>query len=1686
MKNRNQFNRIIATFFLVIFFPTLVPSSLYAANSGPAAPEASSFEPIDATDMVNLSSGDMSYVLPLLNVPSPEGGYPLALSNHAGIAMDQEASWVGLGWSLNPGAINRGVTGVPDDWKRSKIHQIIYDAGGSETTYTGGVSIGFGKGIFSVGLYGSYTENKTFGGATSYNTDGGIEATAYGSFARVGSDGWSTGFSNGSASVSVGSNGARAGYGPFSINQNFKNGDTSVGLNIGFSLGVSLSSKNGTSVSLANGGFRLSGNNYSNNGVNITTQAFNISIPIYFVNIDFGYNRQRYWTYEKDYTRYNGSLYAGDMVDLNANENIPFRNSFDSYNSLYKLNSDQQSEGDNLSFISYDNYTVSGQGISGTIKPALLQDGSLLNNVTLRNANESNIGYRTGINSSFNKNINNNLGNNDIHFYFENEVSSYFRISSGGWSNGVENNFSNIPIESISDSRSEIQSKLNINGVIEDFYDTTNKRKRTGNVIETFTNAEINASNSTIVIKPENFDRSTAPADGIGAFKITALDGKVYHYSIPVYQKEQFSISTDVNSDFNNRFFEKEQLVPYATHWLLTAITGPDYIDINSNNMVDQADYGYWTAFDYGKWTDGFNWQTPVKSNDKSKSYEWGVKEIYYLDKIKTRTHTAFFIKSERNDDVSRSFQVGSLTNPDWKEDVSRSFVKGKDGFWYFSGIYDDLLMSTQLSDADTRYYIKKSKFAKYILCNQNKSLKLDKILLVKNIDANISKNSNQDSFSQFKGQINLSENHILYGVNGGNYEEKNSGRNSSWNGNFYNKIYDAHDFAGTNIEQKAIKSVKFDYDYDLAKKSANSIDASKGRLALRKVNFLGKNNQQLIPPYKFDYVKVANNVYVNDYDSSNEDNWGFYKNAPFAWSLNKITTPIGSEINVLYESDDIDKEAVSSYRGMNGALQFTYSQVGSKLRINVENEFGVNAINFQDQFQLGNVTLDMWTAFKHDYNDFGCETRKGSVNIAGNVQVIGVSPTNVVLETDISVTTNENDGLNWLMGKVVGINNHPDMIREDKKRGEFAEPPGCTNVTDRLVIMYNLTGNKSLADKDKNGGGARVKEIAITEDGVLKNKTTYSYNMPGYSENKTDPNYKSSGITSFVPQNYFKEIKYRTEIPSPGVMYEYVTVKNYSAANELGITEEYNFEVLKPETNPNSEDLIIPNIFEIRKTQALNAGSRTVNGETYNLDYSKFDIKDKTSSIGRLKQKKVFNSKLQLLSKFQNNYKDSGPGLTEETFSTYKKISNGSFLNYRLGVTSKTKSASVAESTTITKEGYSNTTYLDNYDYITGQALETRTMSSDGKSFKTKILPAYKKYPAMGGKVDNVNNKNMLSQTAAEYSYILDKSANTWKETSVGITTWNNEWNYQDIAGIVTTPTLDKDKIWRKHKTYVWNGLKDTNGIFSGYDNLTDDSFNWTVGVGTAQNNKWKQISEVNLYDHYSMVIEAKDINSNKAATKMGDNDTKIMATGNAGYNEMYYCGAENGISSSDWLEYGVIAVRAGKNSSYFHTGKYSIGSISLGDFGAIMKANQHRVGKYKLSVWVEKTNVAKAILKVNGIAVPFINNTIVAGNWTLKTAIIDVPLGDCTVYLSSADATMVYYDDLMLRPVASAVTGYVYNEFDELTHIVGNNGLATRFEYDAAGRLSKTYIEVVDDIANGLTGGFKLQSDNQIFYKK
>lgn len=84
---------------------------------GPSQPEMTSFKSVSTDNMVNLFTGDFSYNIPLLDV----GGYPVNIYYDGAVGLEQEASWVGLGWNINPGSISRNMRGIPDDFDGTEI-----------------------------------------------------------------------------------------------------------------------------------------------------------------------------------------------------------------------------------------------------------------------------------------------------------------------------------------------------------------------------------------------------------------------------------------------------------------------------------------------------------------------------------------------------------------------------------------------------------------------------------------------------------------------------------------------------------------------------------------------------------------------------------------------------------------------------------------------------------------------------------------------------------------------------------------------------------------------------------------------------------------------------------------------------------------------------------------------------------------------------------------------------------------------------------------------------------------------------------------------------------------------------------------------------------------------------------------------------------------------------------------------------------------------------------------------------------------------------------------------------------------------------------------------------------------------------------------------------------------------------
>lgn len=107
---------------IIILTATSITSMVCAQNSPglksfiPPSPNASSLGKYGEVP-VGYYTGIPNISIPLASIKSRDLELPVSLSYHAGgIRVEEVASWVGLGWSLNAGGvITRSVRGVPDD-----------------------------------------------------------------------------------------------------------------------------------------------------------------------------------------------------------------------------------------------------------------------------------------------------------------------------------------------------------------------------------------------------------------------------------------------------------------------------------------------------------------------------------------------------------------------------------------------------------------------------------------------------------------------------------------------------------------------------------------------------------------------------------------------------------------------------------------------------------------------------------------------------------------------------------------------------------------------------------------------------------------------------------------------------------------------------------------------------------------------------------------------------------------------------------------------------------------------------------------------------------------------------------------------------------------------------------------------------------------------------------------------------------------------------------------------------------------------------------------------------------------------------------------------------------------------------------------------------------------------------------
>lgn len=861
-----KYKRPVAIFLLFTFATNIfAPTVSWALTSGPTAPEATSFEPVDTTDMISLSTGDLVYNIPLLEVPGPGGGYPLALSYHAGIMPNEESSWVGLGWSLSPGAITRNVNGFADDHKNVNNSTRYFWEGGETETYKVGVTVGLAgtPASFSAGLAFSQDTYRGFGvggymgvgsaiggEGSPFGVKGTIGVSPYGDhYATAGLEASSGQTTGGAIDLSIG----------MSVSTNFETVATTnyASMDVG-PLGVTMrSGSQGVTTNVSVAGVSFVQN--SNSGrVSSYSDGFSFPIPIIpgKLSLSFGYEYERYWIDELDNVTTNGALYYQPFF---YNPGIKFFDNvaYDSY-SLF----DHELPGgiiDNPdpekvlggSFPSYDNYAVHAQGLAGQMRPYQFHRHLKSRNKHNKNAEGEKV-YEM---------VQYYLGNNPMEpsFRFINDFSNRFEYTDFGTIRHLANDAT--PFE------------YNFGGTVikgESGSEPYNNNVLPGSRhIEWLTNSDILNRTDKFVQSKFVETRSTgfARADKsdalIGGFVITNESGIKYHFALPAYSyKEYFYSENNTKGQTYNEYKKPE---PYAYTWYLTAITGPDYVDRNGNGRLDDLDWGYWVEFEYGKWTEVYHWRNPAEGmrsdvDSDFENFSEGRKELYYLDAIRTKTHTALFFKDIRNDAKSALEFLPNIGND--KELVADAAKAG--GFTPREARCDCIKMHFELDDLDVITYADNG----YINYKPlpTSTLKLSSIVLIDN------KSLNQISLAKTGGASFEQRQTYTWTVESNDYPSDREQCNFSpitIDHHLYRNVYDIEDFR-SDLQTNALRVIEFGTDYSLLPETSNSFDffliddtspsvddsyyTRTGKLTLNEIKFFGKQKADLMPSLKFNY----------------------------------------------------------------------------------------------------------------------------------------------------------------------------------------------------------------------------------------------------------------------------------------------------------------------------------------------------------------------------------------------------------------------------------------------------------------------------------------------------------------------------------------------------------------------------------------------------------------------------------------------------------------------------------------------------------------------------------------------------------------------------------------------------------------------------------------------------------------
>ncbi len=889
---KNYWYRKIALALIFLLLTEIcLPAVSFALTSGPSQPELQSFEPVNTTEMVDLFTGDFTYNIPLFELPGPNGGYPFNLHYNAGISMDQEASWVGLGWNLNPGAITRQVQGLPDEYDGKQVTNEV----DIKPSHTYGASFGgsielIGKDLediieadLKLGISISMNNYKGLG----YSLDAGIDVSK-----NFGND----------MSAGVGLNLSMDSQNGIGVNlqPNMSISQTEKELKETFYVGVGYSSSKGLNdysfggsagkiktpllakvyrksnsntggssmYSVMSGGYLPPVTNPMQNRyttINFKVGAGDLGI---FGNIYVtGYTSHQYLAnITKEYTSY-GYMYSqndnGDgMLDFNREKD----------GMLHKNSPNLPAP-----VATADIFTMTSQGGSSMFR-AFRNDVGAYHGASV---SSQNVGGSAGleVGTHFGGDITFGYGETRSGKWKDvNEAAGKYGFNSSALTSGQENYYfktygeaSSFHKNTYSAIGGEEPVALQLSAPTAD----VNKNRALETKLVNAAGAAMPVPTQPVLFNTDQRAKRNVPVQYIdpnnpskGMYSINA-DGSMYTYGQAQMVQKNVECIYSVKGDYSyctnhiatidkdgtrpkykvddnniDYYFSRKTLKDYAYSYQISEIRGADYVDVDGDGKLSNVDKGYWVKFSYDSVstsTNPYKWRSPyyggnfiagklTTQRDNKASYSYGEKTIAYLKSVETNTHIANFHITTRKDGRGANQELNSSGDPN------------------------------------------------------------------------------------------------IYGANSYKLE--------------YISLHPKNNPATTLLK------VYFDYSYDLCKNTFNNdgaadihaalagktISNSKGKLTLKRMWIEYENSARgKMNPYKFDYHESSSDENPN-YSPNNYDRWGYNRmsgtspcdnpyvpqfkagdagfrskmdKAVSAWSMKALTLPTGSTITIDYEADD-------------------------------------------------------------------------------------------------------------------------------------------------------------------------------------------------------------------------------------------------------------------------------------------------------------------------------------------------------------------------------------------------------------------------------------------------------------------------------------------------------------------------------------------------------------------------------------------------------------------------------------------------------------------------------------------------------------------------------------------------------------------------------------------------------------